>query len=812
MYIHPLSDLLEEKNVGGKAASLSKLLRFGVQVPDGFALDKSLYVDFNQQQQWPEEFLVELKQKCASLKSELVIVRSSAIGEDSGSHSFAGQLDSIVVNNEVSEVEKAILTCWKGLQNDRVKAYEQIAGKRLTEMGVVIQLFLEADYAGVTFTQSPTDEMCMYTEYVQGAGEQLVAGKITPKNFSIHRLSSEVVQTPFNSDLLIKQSLHLKKCYDGHLDIEWVSKGNEIYFVQARPITVHAAKKVYWSNTNLNENYPDPISPLLYSIARDSYYHYFKNISKLLQIDGETLRSLEYDFSNTVGIWGNRIYYNMTSIHNVMSSSPLKAYFKEAFNQFVGYSDQDLATNDVVNRTSKWKLFWRLIVLNVRLENHVRNIEGKVTNFSKKVDQEDGDQMNAKLFYAFLDLRFHQWYHASLADFFAMIHYKLLGKLTHQFFGTESVGVHNTLIQAIPGLISSEPLNDIWNLSQQIEGIEGGKSYFLENESSTVWKEIHHDSKWTDVKESIDQYLQNWGFRCSGELMFFKKNYIEEPEKFIELLQSYMRNDAVNPYVVIAKKDLERKKAMRSFVWKIIRKRNVLFPLALFEIIKLYVIASLCKQAIASRERVRYKQAEMYYKFKVVVKRIGEKEHAKGSLENPRDIFYLSYKEIGERIGSSQMDALSLKQKISQRIIQFQEESKSVFPSNFSTNFGDRPTQILDEVPFVAGAKEFKGLAASGGRIKARVKVLESVLEGEKLEKGDILVTKQTDPGWAMVFPIIGGLIVERGGALSHGAIVAREFGIPAVIGIDHITRSLKDNDLVILDGDLGKIQLLDHD
>jgi hypothetical protein len=100
-----------------------------------------------------------------------------------------------------------------------------------------------------------------------------------------------------------------------------------------------------------------------------------------LQIDGETLRSLEYDFSNTVGIWGNRIYYNMTNIHNVMSSSPLRAYFKEAFNQFVGYSDQDVATQSSVNRTSVFKLMWRLIYLNLRLESHVQNIEGKVSRF-----------------------------------------------------------------------------------------------------------------------------------------------------------------------------------------------------------------------------------------------------------------------------------------------------------------------------------------------------------------------------------------------------------------------------------------------
>lgn len=811
MYIKQLNQQLNEQDFGGKAASLSKLIEFGVEVPGGFALHKQLLKDFQLHQQWPSGFLDALKAEIASLQGDQLIVRSSAIGEDSRTHSFAGQLDSFVIPHDLNHLEQAIMQCWSGLTNERVKAYEHISGRVLSEMGVVIQTYLEADYAGVTFTKSPTNELFSYTEYVHGAGEQLVAGKITPKNFSVKRNELDQLNVPFNGKKLMVQSFQLKDRYACDLDIEWVAKENRIFFVQARPITVEVPKKVYWSNTNLNENYPDPISPLLYSIARDSYYHYFKNISKLLQIDGETLRSLESEFSNTVGIWGNRIYYNMTNIHNVMSSSPLRAYFKEAFNQFVGYADQDVATQSSVNRTSLLKLLWRFMYLNIRLESHVRNIEGKVTDFSRKVAEENGDQINAKLFYEFLDLRFNQWYHASLADFFSMIHYKLLGKMTHAFYGEKSVGIHNTLIQAIPGLISSEPLNDLWDLVIQIEKVDGGKTFFLENTPEIVWETVNRSSEWNQVQIEFQQYLKTWGFRCSGELMFFKRNYIEDPLKLVELVQSYMRNDAVNPRLVIQQKDLERKKAMRAFVWKIIKKRHILFPLALFDIMKLYLIASLCKHAISSRERVRYKQAEMYYKFKVVVKRIGAKEVSKGNLKDSEDILYLSYKEIGELIGSSAMDAGLLKEKIANRMLHFKEESKKEFPSNFATNFGERPEFIEDEIPFVEGATEFRGLAASGGRIKARVKVLASVLEGDKLEKGDILVTKQTDPGWAMVFPLIGGLIVERGGALSHGAIVAREFGIPAVIGIDHITRSLKDNDLVILDGDLGKIQLIEH-
>jgi pyruvate,water dikinase len=151
----------------------------------------------------------------------------------------------------------------------------------------------------------------------------------------------------------------------------------------------------------------------------------------------------------------------------------------------------------------------------------------------------------------------------------------------------------------------------------------------------------------------------------------------------------------------------------------------------------------------------------------------------------------------------------SIKEMISIRKKIFEKESELKFPENLETYFGER-LNIAEEFEFEAsGRREFSGLAASGGKIKAKVKVLESVLEVEKIKTGEILVTKQTDPGWAMAFPIIGGLIVEHGGALSHGAIVAREFGIPAVLGIENITEILNDNDEVILDGNLGKIQLL---
>jgi pyruvate,water dikinase len=390
-----------------------------------------------------------------------------------------------------------------------------------------------------------------------------------------------------------------------------------------------------------------------------------------------------------------------------------------------------------------------------------------------------------------------------------MIHYKVLGEITKKFYGEKSIGMHNTLVQAIPGLMSSEPLNDTYDIVQEINKNIEIKTFFQSNSAKVVYQEIQENSSYLQLKKSLNSYLKKWGFRCSGELMFFSTNYIEEPTKFIELLQVYMSQDAQDPREAIAIKDKERKLAMRSFAWKIIKKRSIFFPVSIVEVGLLYLSAKLCKQAISSRERVRYKQAEMYYHFKTIVKKIGAQFVEEQQINKADDLFFMSYKEIGEMLSSSAMFSKDIKEVIKERRSRFNLESNNKYPENFTTNFGERPESVKEEVSYDGDFTEFNGLAVSGGKIKARVKVLESVLESAKLSKGDILVTKQTDPGWAMVFPLIGGLIVERGGALSHGAIVAREFGIPAVIGIANITEILKDNDQVILDGDLGKIQVL---
>ncbi len=810
-FLFPLTTILTEQDFGGKASGLSRINSCGLNIPAGYAINKHAHELYRLRKIFPSELKVELTNRLSELTGNQLIVRSSAIGEDADDFSFAGQLDSFVVDNNLNSVINGIINCWQSIGNKRVEAYQNISGNKLSEMGVVIQQFVEADYSGVLFTQSPKNKNYTYAEFVKGGAEPLVSGKVTPYSFSTNGNSEiiEKMEMPFNHKILIENAMLLKDNFKKHLDIEWIYKRGNFFYVQARPIKNADKEKIYWTNTNLKENYPTPISPLLYSIARDSYYHYFKNLSKILQLGKESIRSLEYDFSNSVGIFGNMIYYNMTSIHNIIAASPYKSYFQDAFNKFVGYQTTDASSKTFSGRQSIFRLGLRLLFLNSTLGLHVRKIEKKVTDYAQRVNDAKRIKDLSLCFYEFLDLRFYQWYHASLADLFSMIHYKLLGSFTKSIYGKTHVGVHNSLIQAIPNLISNKPLHDSWKMVNEIKKIPDGEDIFIKNDPDYLLTLISISPEWENVQSLIGKYLSKWGFRCSGELMFDTKNYIESPQKFIELLQSYLKCGQEDPAVTINRMDKTRRKVLKDSIKKIFLKRHVLLPLSIIESMALVALAKLCRNAILSRERVRYKQAQMYYNFKKVVFQIGDYLKNKSVLENQKDILFLSYKEIGSLLSSSDMFTDSIKEIISIRKRTFEKESKLKFPENLETYFGERPN-IAEELEFKAtGRREFSGLAASGGKIKAKVKVLESVLEVEKIKTGEILVTKQTDPGWAMVFPIIGGLIVEHGGALSHGAIVAREFGIPAVLGIENITEILNDNDEVILDGNLGKIQLL---
>ena len=812
MYIESLDKVLKESHSGAKAFHLSKMKRAGFLVPTGFVIKVSAFEHFFlNNNNLDDAFKTELNEASKSMTSKGIMVRSSAVGEDGVDNSFAGQLESFQAENNVDDIIAKLFLCWKSYQKENVNVYQNSSGVKLQGMAVVLQELIDPDYAGVIFSRHPMNEKDILVEYIEGHGEQLVSGKVNPKSFTYSRYNKSYSEKmPFSFDQGIAVVEQLELLYDKALDIEWAIKGKVFYVLQSRPITTASkSKKVYWSNTNVNENYPDAITPLLYSIARDSYYHYFKNLSKLFLIPSENIQELEHAYANVITVHGCKMYYNMSSIHQIISNSPFSELLLKSFDNFVGYT-KDKKTEIKKDKGNKLRFLKEAVRFNYSLKKTIQDFEARANKYQLEVENALTLEEIKDCFHHFIEIRLHSWYKASLADFFAMLFHGFLGKFCAKYYTENAEGIHNQLIQAIPGLISSEPIIQMYKIKSELVKNPEVYEKFRSMGSEEFWEWINIDPIALSAKNSINQYLINFGFRCSGELMLTSTNYIEEPAKFIDLLKQYESLQDSNPELIIAQKRKESELVLKTFKKTIWRKNGLNFFKSIIHIFFLKTQIRLASKGISARERVRLKQASLYFQFKKIVSKCGNELQKRRLLNESTDILFLRYQEIIELLNSSTMLPSSIKEQVELSKKYFRIQSTLIYPDDFFSHQGEYPLpQELPNNDAKSGDSNLKGLCACGGIIKGRVMVLKSVMEASKLRKGDILVTRQTDPGWVVVFPLISGLIVERGGMLSHGAIVSREFGIPAIVGVEGASNKLKDGDIVVLNAFTGEITIV---
>lgn len=769
---------IKKEFIGEKAFNLIFMKNKNINVPAGFVLS----VDA-----WDKKEEINLKDVIQSslnkISSTFVMVRSSAVGEDGAQFSFAGQLDSFQVENNSDKITAAIYQCWKSLTNERIKTYANFNGKVLLKMGVIVQEMIEPEYAGVMFTAAPNDLSSPLIEYVKGHCEKLVSGKETPKSVSLPYTGNN---KPVFLDQLDSEAQKILKIYNEHQDIEWAYKNKEVFIVQSRPITT-IKEQFFWSSTNINENYPNKLSPLLYSIARRSYYFYFKNLFQKFYI----FSGKENCYYNIVGLWGDRVYYNMTNIYSLIALTPFKSLLKQSFNNFVGYQKDSCLEEKSSNFLDKVLFVLRLFRHGFYLPKYVNKIEKRVSQFTNK----DIDNNINFLFHEFLDIRFNFWVNASFSDFYAMLSHGLLGKYLKTLKIKNALGLHNSLLQSIPNLVSNKPILEIWKIKKFILKKNFQDLFLLQN-SKEIYSQITHNKKYFELNQIIQSYLKNWGFRCSGELLFLNQNFIENPYSFIDIIKSYLNADDCDPKEQFSIKEKQQKQELKKVTSKI----------SIIHSLILRFLVSFARFSISCRERVRLKQAHAYSHFKAVNLALGKELVTKKMLDVPSDIFYLEYDEISRILNKEFFDTNYLQNLIGIRKNKIEKSSE--YPENFhSTNVNFQNDYVDQDTSVNLSKNMYLGLSACGGKVKARAVVLKSIHEIGKLKKGDILITKQTDPGWICAFPIISGLVVERGGMLSHGAIVAREFGIPAVVGIKDITEIINTDTIITVDGNKGIVE-----
>jgi len=222
-----------------------------------------------------------------------------------------------------------------------------------------------------------------------------------------------------------------------------------------------------------------------------------------------------------------------------------------------------------------------------------------------------------------------------------------------------------------------------------------------------------------------------------------------------------------------------------------------------------------CHRSIALRERARLKQALLYSCFRRIVLAIGSQLVTNGMLSDRNHIFFFTYQEIDALLAGSAMfphqtkELAELRRSGHLQLANMQPRDAFVLPRGmYLPTEPTNPRELKGKE--LSANSELVGVGACGGRVTAPAAILQDISECSKLNQGDVLVTRQTDPGWGPVFFLIKGLVMERGGMLSHGAILAREYGIPTVVGVHHATTQIRMGQRIEVNGDRGVVQLID--
>jgi pyruvate,water dikinase len=873
----PLSDACDATAFGAKAATLARMIAAGYSVPPGHALHNDVYQSHLQRagllaatkdakcvpasaapleiEKVSRNFAEQISATPFDASLEIILhtiataadglplaVRSSAIGEDSAAHSFAGQLDSILGVHGAGELKEAVAKVWASLRSVRSLHYQLRRDVRLDSMGIILQAQVDARHAGVMFTRAPVEvahgRTAIIIEYCNGLGERLVAGEADPARVLIDPRTSEIISHVDGEDegsrlddsditALVNEGMRLEQDFGEPLDIEWaIDTSGKLWLLQARPITTNQkiSHRVTWTNANIAENFPESVSPFLYSIVRRGYAAYFRNLGLGFGISYSRIAAMNDALEHIVGIHGGRLYYNLSNIHTVISLAPGGNWLTRAFNDFVGATQfpppQKLPTQGRIERNLELlrvaaMTIWRYL----HVESGLVRFEKTVDAFCARTRPAELEAMSSLVLLArlreFLVIRLQRWNDAALADTAAMVCYGLLQRQLRRWLPDASnENLHNNLLVGLPGLASHAPVEKLWELSRLIRSNPELADLYANSDSATIAQQLHEQTRFANFLVELQEYLERWGFRSSGELMLTRPSPEENPGQTLELLRSYATLESPSP-----QQQLKEQVAVRETATGEVARQ--LTPIALLRRMpfsrawQFKLLLAATQGAIRLRERARQKQAKLYVRLRHIILAIGHRLVATGHLASADEIFYLECDEVDALLSGHAMFPYDVATRVRERRNEQTLLAAMSPPDNFELNWGDYLSQHASSktVPDVAAdsgnAQRMQGIGACGGRITASAAVLADASEAGRMQQGDIVVTRQTDPGWACVFFLARGLVIERGGMLSHGAIIARELGIPAVVGVRDATRRIAHGDRLFIDGNRGVVEIL---
>lgn len=793
---------------GGKVAGLGRLLTAGARVPPGFVIDAAAFDAHvaRKATALDEPLRAELSVAWTSLGVTSVAVRSSGLDEDGAEHSFAGQHDTVLGVRSLEELERAVLQCWASAFSARAVAYRAHVGARAPRMAVLVQQMIEPRCAGVVFTRSPdalSDEVIV--EAVSGRGEALVSGRVAPHRFELKRTSLQPARegdsllSPAELASLGKEALQFEAALGEPLDLEWaIAPDGTLFWLQARPITTALSQDdagLVWSNTNAGELLPDVATPMTLDLVKGVVKTLFSLFTEELDIDWER--------TPIVGLVGGRIYFSMNVFQALAASVPGMANRNPA-ELFGGHADEIVAGLQKVGasktplvRAAGFKLVKGIARLVVRMMrqlnvNPAREVDAILTE-TRSLQTFALERATEPELLAHLD-RLNGGLGRPFHDVFAAIAVGMgctnaLMQRCKQWLGDDDGAIASALLAGLGGIDSAESGLALARVGEQLRA--AGLSAFIE---SRDWPGLERAlATHPDVRAAWDGWMERHGHHARAELDVAQPRWRETPALVLSTLSAVAAERS--PAQVFAAAAARREKTEAACLSKLGPLKRAGFRFLLER----------ARRGTRLREELKSESVRRLALTRATLLELGRRWVARGLLASADDVFFLRWAEL--RTIAASADEKLWRRKIARARAEHRKWQPLTPPPVVVGRLD--PTTALP--PPVPNATVLKGLAVSSGVLEGIARVVLRSDDDTRVGPGEILVAPFTDPGWAPYFVSAGALVVDLGGMLSHGSIIAREYGIPAVVNVGHGTRRIRSGSRIRVDGFRGEVTILDE-
>ncbi len=804
----------------------------------------------------PETVLTELTDTVTNISPNgAFAVRSSAIGEDSAAASFAGQMDSYLYLQNDGTLIKYVLHCLASAFSDRAVLYRIQNQLPILDIrsGVIIQQMIDPEVSGVLFTANPTSgnrkEMMVSACY--GVGEGVVSGDCDTDEFVLSldgAISRRTIQTkkekigfnptgtgtahlPVNltdqdrsclSDSQLHALVHIaRKITDlkqRPQDIEWAIKGNQIHILQTRDITAlppykDPAQRIVWDNSNIEESYCGITTPLTFSFARRAYRTVYEQTARMMRVSDSTLSELNHNLGNLLGLIDGRVYYNINNWYCGLGYLPSFSKNKSDMERMMGLKDPvDFVTYSKLSFLGKLRLLPRMATLITRFLYFFSKMPQRVDVFTAHFNaiyaSVDRRRLHERSISELLDLLRHldnellkKWHTPIINDFYVMMMNGKIHRLI-QAIDPELDPIVNHLMAGEDGIQSTEPTKFLLRLSEKIRTVPGLADELLRRPASQGYAYLQRHSP--QCFSDVETYIELYGDRCTGELKLESVTLRQDPTFIFLVIQNYLKQPELSEEI-LTKKEKSLRTAAEIKVFSKIKSKSGRRGLRQFK-----STLNRLRAAVKNRENMRLLRTRLFGMYRDIYLEIGSHWALQHVISMPNDIFYITCDEINDYYFGA-IPQHELKSLIALRRREYDGYANEPVSHHFETlgspYHGADYSYTGDLTSATASSDQFKGTPCYPGIVTKRVRVIHDPKTETDLN-GDILCTVRTDPGWAPLFLSAGEILVERGSTLSHSAVVARELGIPAVVGIHGITQRLKTGDLITLNGETGVITI----